>query len=301
MGERAPTEREEKARRRRIQLAVAAGLPALLALLEEARARLRDRVAGVGTMDQTVARQLIREVEVEISLLVARMRVEMGGQFVAVMEQADQDAIDDARELLAAPPLSAAGLDPTLVAFAADNASDWTSQITGDLQARLNRVIRAGAASAATPAEVAAEIGAIVRKAARPTGVFGSVQAQTERIFRTETSRLYSGAAQDRMERVARETGREVRKRWSARVDGRVRDTHADMNGATIAMHEHFNVGAGPKWSQVSWEEATRQGGDVGWKAKGPLDSFNLPVEEVANCRCMPVSVFVDVPTEAAA
>lgn len=57
------------------------------------------------------------------------------------------------------------------------------------------------------------------------------------------------------------------------------------MNGATIPVDEHFNFGAGPTWSRVSYEQAERAGGDLGTRITGPHDSV-LSAADAVNCRC---------------
>ena len=64
-----------------------------------------------------------------------------------------------------------------------------------------------------------------------------------------------------------------VGEQWLASLDGRERDTHAAADGQVVAVNNTFEVG--------------------GYQARYPGDP-NLPVGEIANCRCAIVPVFRD-------
>lgn len=59
--------------------------------------------------------------------------------------------------------------------------------------------------------------------------------------------------------------GKTIYKQWRAQIDTRVRDSHADAHGQTVAMNEDFEVGS----SSLSY----------------PGDPSGPP-EEIINCRC---------------
>jgi len=131
----------------------------------------------------------------------------------------------------------------------------------------------------------ATAIGEVLSKEGRPTGVFGTLATQTERVHRTETHALYEVAGKARTRQIAEQSPWVIQEVWITILDNRTRDSHRDMNGATITVGESFNFGAGPTWSKVSHEQAQRDGGTIGLAVMGPHDAI-LPAEEAVNCRC---------------
>jgi hypothetical protein len=91
------------------------------------------------------------------------------------------------------------------------------------------------------------------------------ISAKGERILRTELMRAQSLSKHDRfMESEANNPG--FLHTWLATGDDRTRESHIDAHGQTLPLAEPFVVGAG-----------------VGMH---PHD-VNLPISEVANCRCV--------------
>lgn len=91
-------------------------------------------------------------------------------------------------------------------------------------------------------------------------------EVYAENVARTETGIVMNEAARE-ADRQAGASGLE----WLAIVDDRTRDTHAEMDGVTVAMGERFVVG--------------------GVECDGPGDP-GLPAEEICNCRCTTAAVF---------
>lgn len=74
-------------------------------------------------------------------------------------------------------------------------------------------------------------------------------------------------AATEALGRRARSAGQnDLHKRWNTMTDERVRDSHSELEGVTIPFGDLFDVG--------------------GFQASRPGDP-SLPVEELANCRCV--------------
>lgn len=274
---------------RRVQAMSEQDLVAVLDEMKATRDRFVAQLATGSEFDQAYARRLIADVDREMERLKRKIQPRLASAFRRIMEAGDSDTLEVLRQIAEGNVLSTPGLDTTLVSFAQANSADLVQQIGEEARTRINTALRRGATGTSTPSDVARDIGSVVRQAGRDPGVFGKIATQTERIFRTETQRLYSGATEARMERVERDTGRRVTKTWvhlSGRIPGaQARSDHAMLNGTTIPRDEHFNVAAGPRWSRVSFEEAQRQGGTLGFKASGPQDSV-LPAGQVVNCRC---------------
>lgn len=62
-------------------------------------------------------------------------------------------------------------------------------------------------------------------------------------VARTETTRVMNGAPTEALKAREAETGRRYQKTWSAVLDDRVRDEHADMNGETVPIGATFSNG----------------------------------------------------------
>ena len=92
--------------------------------------------------------------------------------------------------------------------------------------------------------------------------------SRAETIARTETAQAVSRGKWEHAREAARRFGWEVRRRWSAILDERVRPTHAAAHGQTVGLHEPYQVG--------------------GVYLSHPADPGG-PAREVINCRCTEV------------
>jgi hypothetical protein len=262
-------------------------------LLDEARVRLRDRALNGTDADAAYARRMIHAADDEIRRLDEQLRDPVAKAYRATIDQADADALAHAQEALGPGQFAGiSGVGRELLDLAAGDSADLVKQINDQLRTRLNRTFRAAATGSVTPEIVAQQIGGTLLDAARPTGVFGTVFSQMEKVHRTEVGRLYQAANEARMERVATDTGLKTLKRWvKTRLGGgRDREDHLELNGATIPLDEHFNVGAFGEAATVSFEEAGRRGLEQGEPASGPLDPA-LSAEQAVNCTCSSVTV----------
>ncbi len=92
--------------------------------------------------------------------------------------------------------------------------------------------------------------------------------ARAEMIARTETAQAVNRGKWEHAREAARRYGMEIRRRWSAILDERVRPTHAAAHGQTVGLHEPYQVGG----------VYLAHPGDPGG-----------PAREVINCRCTEV------------
>lgn len=278
-------------------------LAELRRMLEEARARLRDRALTGTEADAAYARQMVQAVEEEIRRLNEKLKDPILAGLRGALVQGDGDVIDQAREALGAGRfVGIVGVDNVLLDFASADSADLVKQVSEQLRAKLNRTFRAASTGSVTTEQVAQQIGATLVEADRPSGIFGSIYTQVDRVMRTESGRMYQAAGEARMHRVATDTGLRMEKRWvKTRLgDGRDRESHLELNGTTIPLEEHFNVGVFGEAADVSFEEAGRRGLEQGERASGPLDPA-LSAEQAVNCTCASISVFPTIEQQALA
>lgn len=262
-----------------------ARLDEVLAQLEEMRRRLNAMLATGTAFDQARARELIAVVDQETTRLRARLREPFTRAFQGAAQQGDADTVEYARMLIGREAPLSQGVSITLLDAAASRSADLVGQITETTRATLNQLLRRSAMGTSRPADVARDIGEALTSAARPTGVFGTLATQIERVHRTEVAGLYEQAGKSRTLQIARESPWQMQEVWITLRDGRERDDHRAMNGATIDVGESFNYGAGGAASLVSYERAQREGLALGTACMGPHDSI-LPAAAVVNCRC---------------
>lgn len=250
---------------RRVAARTDASAAEILRMLDEVRARLRDRLAGGGEGSSMWARAMLREVQAEMERLASRMDATMSRHFLDAMQQADRDVLDVAQLAANGRWLGMAGVSGDLIDFASQDSADLVRQITTGLRGQLNRTLRTASTGAVPIENVARALGDTIRTADRDPSIFGKVATQVERVLRTETGRLYEGAAAARVDRVVSDSGLSAEVGWITTLDGRERDSHRALNGTWIKYGEKFDVGGHP--------------------ADGPLDPA-LPPEEAVNCRC---------------
>lgn len=264
-----------------------ANLEAVLRELDDARRRIASMLVDGTEFDRSRARLLLVEVDREIARLKRSLPPIVGRGFRDAATAGDADVTRQARELLGRDDgfRLSTGLDMDLIDYATGRSADLVGQITENARTNLNAILRRAATSTLRPADVASQIGAVLSEAGRPEGAFGTLALQIERVHRTETMALYQQAGDARRTQVARESPYVIFAVWVTIIDGRERADHSDMNGATVEVGEHFNYGAGPTWSKVSYEQASREGGTLGLAVTGPHDPV-LPAKDVVNCRC---------------
>lgn len=260
-------------------------LEEVLAELERSRARLVAMLAHGSEFDAARAREMLAAVEEESARLRGSLTPPMRGAFSAAAEQGDGDTVVYARTLLGRETPLSQGVSVNLIDAAASRSADLVEQVTAAGRSALNRAVRMSASGSARPADVARMIGDALAAERRPTGIFGTLAAQVERVHRTEVAAMYEQAGKSRTLQVARESPWEIREVWISMTDDRVRDRHAAMNGATIRAGERFNYGAPGDAGRGSFEEAERAGSALGIACDGPHDPI-LPAADAVNCRC---------------
>lgn len=260
-------------------------LEEVLGELERTRQRLVAMVAEGTEFDQTRARELIRAVDSEAARLRSALRAPLQQAFTGAARLGDADFSAYGRSLVGDGVRLSQGVSSTLLDTAVSRSADLVGQITETARSTLNRLLRQSATGASGPAEVARAIGGVLSAEARPTGVFGTLATQIERVHRTEVGAMYETAGKARTIQIARESPWVMEEVWIAVLDGRERHDHRTMNGAVIRVGERFNYGAGPVWSKRSYEAAEQEGGTLGTPCTGPLDAI-LPAEAAVNCRC---------------
>jgi len=262
-------------------------LNAILRELETMRTRLLAMLATGTEFDQARAREMIQEVERESVRLRSTLRAPLERSYREAANLGDMDAAENVREVL--PQMDgfriSTGVSLDLIDAATGRSADLVGDISEAARTRLNALMRRSATGSNRAADVATAIGEVLSKEGRPTGVFGTLATQTERVHRTETHALYEVAGKARTRQIAEQSPWVIQEVWITILDNRTRDSHRDMNGATITVGESFNFGAGPTWSKVSHEQAQRDGGTIGLAVMGPHDAI-LPAEEAVNCRC---------------
>jgi hypothetical protein len=262
-------------------------LEAVLRELDSARSRLVSMLATGTDFDRARARLMLFEVEREIARLKRDLPPILSRGFTDATKAGDRDMTAQARAILGETDgfRLSTGVSSDLIDLATGRSADLVTQITEIARSQINTVLRRAATGTLKPYEVATQLGAVLSEAGRPEGTFGTLALQIERVHRTETMALYQQAGDARRTKVAQESPYVIFSVWVTIIDGRERADHAEMNGATVEVGEHFNYGAGPTWSKVSYEQASREGGTLGLAVTGPHDPI-LPAKDAVNCRC---------------
>lgn len=122
-----------------------------------------------------------------------------------------------------APAGALAGVSSELLQRAVDLTTGEVGAIWTELGNGLKSTIRRTALGITDHVQAMAEVSRLLR---RKRGPFTNAQFGAERIVRTETSRIFSGATYDRMRSAEASLGEAMRKGWLNAGDNRVRDAH---------------------------------------------------------------------------
>lgn len=236
-----------------------------LDLAEETRRRVLAQLADLPP-EAFTARHLaaLKEgLERSIAELVRRYQTDVAG----LLERAHELGIDLAEDPLkaaaaAAPGAAIAavpGLVPrNLLEVLQGYSADLVTNLGAEARRRINGVISQAALGTVQPFDAMQQIaGALPDRS-----VFKTVAARAEAIYRTEVNRVFSVAAQARMNQMAERLPR-LKKRWIAVLDARVRPTHSAAHGQVVPAEATFSVG--------------------GYQAQFPRDPV-LPASESVNC-----------------
>lgn len=238
----------------------------ILRILGSARDRLVSMLQTGTDFDVARSRVMLAEVDRQMAQLRGELPPKIAETYKTAARAGDVDMLGQARVVLGGEGLHLSqGVSSHLLDFASQASADLVGQITTQGRATINDVLRRGAVGSSRPADIAAALGDVLRGENRPTGIFGRLSTQIERVHRTATADFYENAGAARMKTVAKESPFVMRKRWVAILDARTRDTHREMNGVTVGIDEQFDLD--------------------GTLCDGPHDSV-LPAEEVVSCRC---------------
>jgi uncharacterized protein with gpF-like domain len=158
-----------------------------------------------------------------------------------------------------------------LVVAQTEAVGELVTGVSQDFKAQLRLQVRRSLAGGQTMDELQKAIG----RALPGPGPFGKIATRAEVITRTEVTKTFQVAQQAQRETLA-SSGVTMRKQWLTARDGRVRPSHAALDGVTIPQDEDFDVG--------------------GWPAAYPMDP-RLPAEESIQCRCSLATVFEEAPS----
>lgn len=248
----------------RLAVAGQRNLAEVLRVLDDARARLVAQLATGSEFDMARARTMIAQIEQETRRLRDELRRPLADGFRSSLTLGDADALAKATAIIPEMRFTA-GVSVSLIEVANERSADLVGQITEKARSDLNAIMRKSGMGTSRPADVAKALGTVLSTQNRPTGAFGTLSTQIERVHRTETAGLYEAAGKVRAARIALESPFELSKRWITIIDRRTRDSHLEMNGVVVPQDGKFTVS--------------------GVECDGPHDSV-LPAEEVVNCRC---------------
>lgn len=243
-----------------------------LGLAEQTRAQILARLADVpdGTFSARHLRALRQGVDDAIADLVRRYQGDVPG----LLERAHELGIDLAEEPLKAAATAAPGVSfqaagglvsRTTLEVLQDYSADLITNLGDEARRKINGILAQSALGTLGPFEAIQAIAGSL-----PSGsVFRTVGARAEAIYRTEVNRVFSIAAQARMNEMG-ERLPHMKKRWLSVVDSRTRATHISASGQVVPFDGMFTVG--------------------GEKAQFPRDPV-LSAKESVNCRCHSVPV----------
>jgi hypothetical protein len=149
-----------------------------------------------------------------------------------------------------------------------DYSADLISNLGDEARRKINGILAQAALGTVGPFEAMQRIAGNLPE----PSVFRTLGSRAEAIYRTETNRVFSIAAQARMNEMGERLPR-MKKRWLAVLDARTRATHIAASGQVVAFDGFFSVG--------------------GQSCQFPRDP-TLSAKESVNCRCHSVPVLDD-------
>lgn len=140
-----------------------------------------------------------------------------------------------------------------------------TNELANRVVDKLDRVILTGMSSQKIAKEIMPDIKDMLKKEVN------SEYNKAIRIVRTENTRI-SGEAKQNSLQHAESLGIEMKKQWVSSLDNRTRSSHGHLDGKTIGVDEHFEIG--------------------GYRALAP-GGFGVAHLDI-NCRCTLISIIED-------
>ena len=241
-----------------------------LSLLNKLRREINATILSTELTEFAMSRMraLKREIELHIRDLESKLAVNL----LADMRKSFDLGVDIADEPIR--PFAALGITLGETAISKEAlrvatvfSADLIQGLTNDIRSKVSGILRRAALGTMTTQEAITAIGRNIDK-----GVFKSVSARAETIFRTEVLRIQSISTQLRQEANAKDVpdGFTFQKRWLATHDHRVRPEHLAAEGQTREVDEKFLVG-----------------GELLMFPRDP----DASAENTINCRCVSQSV----------
>jgi len=242
-----------------------------LALLNDTLAQIRARILTEEGWRLENARNLQAQVNDLIAIFQREATARASGAVVKAYELGVQ-SVDD--------PLAVSGLrlpiarlSRNVVAVLHGYSADLIKSISDEARTSINTAITQGLLGQQSPFDVMLRVSAIVGDTDRLSGLTG-ISARAEKIYRTETGRVYSIATQARQDQVAQMVP-DLLKMWVATGDHRTRTGHLAAHGQTVRVAEPFKVAA--------------QVGQPKEPLMYPRDPAGSPGNTI-NCRCRSVT-----------
>lgn len=259
---------------RRFKAMDRATIQKMLALLRDAQREIAGRLMAGSDWQVYALRELTRSIERSVGDL-ERALVDLSVNSVLnAYELGGQAAMDPMRAL--GYQVQFYRPSQSQVNILTDFSADLIKGATAETVAKINVAIRAGVLGGRSQGEVMDAIGKILgMKGGRMLSSGYSVRA--ERIFRTETMRVFNLASQAQSEAMKGMIP-ELLKRWVATGDSRTRADH-------LQAHQRYSD------NPIPVDEPFIVGGE---ELMYPLDPAGSP-ENTINCRCRSVNVHPEV------
>lgn len=242
-------------------------------LLRQARDRLQKRLESLPAeyAEAEVITALLRANEQSLAVfekLAAGTLQDAVGQAATIGKNFAVSALPKAESLVTF------SLNPFVVRQAALYGAQSITGLTQDVRQRVAQQVQLAVLSGTPRAELAK---AIVGEGVQRVGTFLSAEHRAEAIAVTEVNGVFNEASFARYEDAATRIP-ELQKEWLTAKDGRVRESHAVMQGVRVPVAEAFSVG--------------------GESAMHPGDR-SLSARQRARCRCRAISFVPEEPEEA--
>lgn len=217
---------------------VRTGIETMLSILKELQRQVLAELgqAAIGSWDFHHLKKMLNSLERQIANFDLQAKKEISGRLDDMWEEGKQ---------LVESPLTASGLyagfnlSTSSLKVLKDFTFNKISGVSGDAMNKIKSELTLGVLAGKTPQEVAKAIGMNLSE----PSIFTSVGARAEAITKTEMGRVFSKAAQERLEDASQYV-EGLRKMWRHAGHPRVaRPYHRAMHGYHVAVNEPFLVG----------------------------------------------------------
>lgn len=219
-------------------LMIKSGTKAMLGILKELQKQVLVELgtAAIGSWDAHYLKSLLSTLEWQISNYTLKLKAEAAGQLDAAWGKG-QFLVDDP---LALDGFTMGGFN--LSTSMLDTLKDFTfhrmENLTDSAWARIRAELTMGILGGKTPAEVATAIGKNLS-----SGHFKNIAYRAEMITKTEMGRVFSTAAQLRMDQAA-EHVEGLEKQWLHAGHPKIpRTAHVAAHGQHVPVKAKFNIG----------------------------------------------------------